>query len=262
MTTLPFRRKGVRWTPGAFALCVTMVVLLVAHVAAAQSSDSDLLAQLGHEDYFQRDAAERAMMADATLTIERLAKLYERAENPEQRHRLLRVARHYHLRMVAQSAENFAHLADHPVNGAVGIPQDAVNADQVPDVGRPAVRVRETFPGFPSHQYLKRDDLILAVDGQTLPRTSDPDITFLNFKKMLGNHQAGSQVTFTVYREGRTMDVTLTLAHGAALAQMYQARDRLGSPLDEGIAFNWNTVRHQRFAAPPSDDPALTVDWP
>lgn len=245
---------------------VVWATLISPGLAVGQPSDSEFLARLGDPNFRVRQEAMYALMNARGINIDRLAQMYERAETPEQRNRLLIVARHIHLQVVAQSAENFDQGRDQRPSGAIGIPRDAVPGDQLPHLRASAVRVIATLPGFPAHAGLRRDDLIRAVDGQALPRTNDPDLTFANFQQMLQVRPPGSSIRLTVYRDGGEIEVPIRLAHGAALSQIYQAGKGDGKgeipQLADVWAFNWETVRHQRFPAPVSEDEPLQVDWP
>ena len=55
-------------------------------------------------------------------------------------------------------------------------------------------------PGFPAAGVLKAGDVITAVDGK--PVTSEPNLTAL-----IGAHPAGSTLTLTIVRDGRTQTV-------------------------------------------------------
>jgi PDZ domain-containing protein len=62
------------------------------------------------------------------------------------------------------------------------------------------VVVVQVEPGFPAAGVLKAGDVITAVDGQ--PVTSEPNLTAL-----IGAHPAGSTLTLTIVRDGRTQTV-------------------------------------------------------
>jgi len=238
----------------------------LAAVPAVADVSSSALEALDHKDYHVRDEATRQLLSDESLTLDQLETLYREAVSEEQRHRILAVARHHYLEAAAQRLETpprefFVPRAATP-SGAVGIPQDALPADQLPQLRQSAVRVAYTFPGFPAHAVLQRDDLILAVDGQALPAINDVGISFDNFLQMIKTRPAGEDVTLTIWRDGQRLEVPFTLANLDALSRMYARRvDRGPNQLDEQWLAQWQRVQAAHFPAPPQDEP-LTVQLP
>ena len=62
------------------------------------------------------------------------------------------------------------------------------------------VVVAQTVPGYPAHGVLRAGDVITAVDGK--PVTSESDLSTL-----ISAHPAGSTLTLTILRDGRTEQV-------------------------------------------------------
>ena len=236
---------------------MTPLAVLGVMVAAAAPLPMTVLEVLGSNDYEVREAASRRLLADPNLTVQDIAALWPAATTAEQRHRLIALARHHLLRSIVQG--QFAG----PAAAAIGVIHKPVPPNQVPELDRPAVRIVQTLPGFPGHAHLKIDDLILAIDGQSIPAAPNPAQIASKFVEMVHNREAGSVVRLTVLRDGRTIETRLTLARRSALEAMYtQAKDPLAPPRLVGpFEARWQLVREQLFAAT-GDAQTLTVDWP
>lgn len=236
---------------------MTPLAVLGVMVAAAAPLPITVLEELGSNDYQVRQAASRRLLADPNLTVQDIAALWPAATTAEQRHRLIALARHHLLRSIVQG--QFAG----PAVAAIGVTHKPVNPNQMPELDRPAVRVVQTLPGFPGHAHLHSDDLILAIDGQFIPATTNPAQIASKFVEMVHNREAGSAVRLTVLRDGRTIETRLTLARHSALEAMYRrAKDPLAPARLVGpFEARWQLVREQLFAAT-GDAQTLTVDWP
>ena len=66
--------------------------------ATDTDEDARILAELMDEDHANRQAATRRLLEDEALTQQDLQRLFIQSETLEQRHRLLRVARHHTIR--------------------------------------------------------------------------------------------------------------------------------------------------------------------
>jgi hypothetical protein len=229
--------------PMPSSTAILAVVLVCGVTAAGRAADpSTALNDLDSDDYKVREAATHRLLADNTLSVRDVRHLYARAATDEQRQRLLVVARHHFLRQVARDkavkAEKVPNLEDAKA-GALGVHTDAVTAEELPELKVPAIRVTQRLAGFPAFAALKRDDLIIAVNGVNLSvnnlngpfagRLIGPD-TIGNrarnianrFSDLVKRHPAGTEIHFTVVRDRKTIRVDVTLANLNALDEMYQ----------------------------------------
>jgi len=221
---------------------------LLAGAAARASAATDYSAALNHldsNDFQVREAATERLLADDDLTFDEVRRLYNQATTLEQRQRLLLVARHHSLREVAavfaERAARDPDLQDARA-GALGVQTDAVTAEELPELNRPAIRVSHRLAGFPAFAVLKRDDLIIAVNGVTLSQEADhrdadgpfvipapdpptigtrTDIIAANFRELVKGHKTGQSIHLTVVRDGRNIQVAVTLGSLYALDKMY-----------------------------------------
>ena len=222
----------------------------VAPATALPPDHVAVLYELGNDDYAVRQSATQRLLANET-DLQALGQLYATTQLPEQRQRLLDVACHYTVRRMRLE------LSANKAKAAIGIRHDAFGADQFPGVDQPGLIVVETFPGFPGHAHLRRGDLILAVDGQPFPADLMPQKIANRFIQTVQKKDAGSPGHFTVYRDGRTIDVRFHLASLHALRTMYQNAQKLQPPFQT----RWLAVRRQLAAGQP-DAPPLTVSQP
>lgn len=201
----PFRPVHLAFTLALLAvLCV---------VARADLTDADLAA-LGDKDYARRHAAMRTLLADDALSPPQVAEAYRKAESPEQRHRLVTLARHHFVRRMRLQLFN-----ERDRLGALGLTHAAVSADQL-EAGA-GVRVRNTLPGFPAHARLEAGDVITAIQGQPIPPGMSRDQITTHFGNLIQAMPAGKAAEFTVLRQDKTLTLTVTLASRDALDDMY-----------------------------------------
>jgi hypothetical protein len=231
-------------------LALALLCAMPAPAVYGQESDTDLLAQLNDEDYLVRMDATHRLLADEGLSAEDLDRLFAASETPEQRHRLLRVARHHVIRRMID--QNFGELAG---PGSMGLSHHAVRVTG-PDgeADRTGVMVVMTLPGFPAYALLEPGDVIVNFAGEPIPERMSPSQQFPN---MIRKHQAGDTIELTVMRNGRPKPLRLKLCQGQALTQVY---DRDGVTLNEPYRSQWagERVRLQALtdepaAAPPAE---------
>ena len=167
------------------------------------------------------------------MSVEELDRLLVASETPEQRHRLLRVARHHVIRRMIE--ENFGELAG---PGSMGLSHHVVRVTG-PDgeADRTGVMVVMTLPGFPAYAMLEPGDVIVDFAGEPIPRRMSPQQQFPN---MIRTHQSGDTIDLTVMRNGQAKRLQLTLCQGQALAQVY---DRDGVSLNEPYRSRWAAER-------------------
>jgi hypothetical protein len=223
-------------------LCLCCAVLLLcpldvlAEQAAAQTAPSRdaLLAQLASDDFTERRLAHRALLRDEALTEPDLARFYLAARTPEQRQRLLDIARHHFVRLLR--------LNEWPDirPGALGVIQSAVAPEEMPEplykameqelatphVNRPVIRLVSTLPGFPAYAHMRPGDYVVKVNGQMLPANVSTQEVSGEFGQMIIRQMQGSNMTFTVWRDGALRDVTVKLASADAIRNLYEPTDR------------------------------------
>ena len=149
-----------------------------------------LLDQLAAGDYQTRELATTQLLTDELITPKEIVELYAMAKTPEQRHRLMAIARHHQLRQ--QQIEHFPQ----DDKASIGIIHRGMGRSQLPPLDRPAVRVVHTFPGFPGYAYLRPGDLILTVDDQPMPDSSDPGDLANQFVAMIQRFRCNESVRF------------------------------------------------------------------
>lgn len=195
----------------AATLCLAALTAAIAPARAHARDAQDILDRLDHPEHDTRQAATAELLADETLNEDKLAALLRRSDTPEQRHRLMSVARHHVLRLARE-----AQFPDDS-NAALGISHDAVQRTDEHGNRIGAVYVVMTLPGFPGHAALRPGDIITALDGEPLPAGAAPD----RFAAIIKSFDAGTQVTLTVHRDNQTFDAQVTLASAPALHAMY-----------------------------------------
>ena len=176
-------------------------------------SSADLLADLDSPSYETRQRATEALLRDDTMTLDRVAELYAQAESPEQRHRLLAVARHYFL--IALQDELFPP----PGSGAIGMSHETIRVGEVAGLETPAVHVLRTLPGFPAFAWLRVDDLIVAYEGRPLP----DDLATSGFTPLIEGRERGEMVELTILRDGERQTLRFELAGASALGGLFDA---------------------------------------
>lgn len=198
-------------------------------VVDAEDGDTHVLALLGDDDYQVRQAATRRLLRDNALTQADLDRLYAASKTPEQRHRLLRVARHHVIRrMIRQKYDGQAGP------GSMGLSHQVIPASQ--DRARTGVLVVMTLPGFPAYAALEPGDVMIDFAGQPLP----DKLTAAQFPLLIQEHTAGEQIHLTVLRDGVEIDVLFILEHGQALKGVY---DTGGVVLNAPYRDRWATTR-------------------
>jgi len=231
-----------------FLACVALV--LMGSRASAQTPQ-ELLADLGDPDYAVRCAATDALLIDDTLDLDALKQLAGLAQTPEQRHRLLRVARHHtlrHLRLERFPGEG---------TGSVGISY-ATQAQRPP--AEPAILINHILPGFPATGRLRPLDRLVALNGQPLTQTDSQK----KLNSLIQSFKADQSITLTIIRGDQTRDIEVRLANHAALAGMYKPLP--DSPLADEYQQLWLETRDAHFAnllpEPPPAPEAAPDDTP
>ncbi len=226
------------WAFGVVCVVVYVSLFLFTGVSAQvvvddENDDAGVLAQLDDDEYFVRQAATRRLLTDETLTQEDLDRLFLASESLEQRHRLLRVARHHLLRRMI--AQRFNGPAD---PGSMGLSHVVVHLPADEDGGEPRAGVMAalTLPGFPAYALLEPGDVIIEFDGQPIPGK----MLGAAFPNMIRSRQAGQDIWLTVFRNGETERIRFRLGNGLALSEVYGTKS---VALNEPYRQAWQTQR-------------------
>ncbi|MEX0652730.1 MAG: PDZ domain-containing protein [Phycisphaeraceae bacterium] len=244
MPLLPSLPRNVL-TAGLLGVMLSMPLLPGAAVQAQSGDPDKQLRALDSEDYRDRQDQTHRLLADTSLAVEDLAGLMDAAASPEQRHRLLTVARHHVLR------ERREQMFDRPDRGSLGISHRTIAPDDLPgDTGGhgAAVEIVLTLPGFPAYAALEVGDRIVAVDDQPLP----PDFTADHFRELIVNFRSGETIKLTLDRHGERIDRTIELVSAQALTAMY---DPTRLQLRPQFEDDWLNVRRRLLADAPDRAP-------
>lgn len=195
---------------------VKMVLCLVMLAQTGELSLSQRLDQLDSADYATRLSATMSLLQSGAVTAAELDNLYKQAKTPEQKHRLEQVAMHQCLRQWIDSQK-----MGQSVKGSVGILMHGLKPNSHPQYEQGGIWVIATLPGFPAHELLQADDLIVAIDGtQVTPKTEQIDLASV-FQTLVQSHLAGSTVEFTIIRKDRTLQIQCPIAPKPALDRLY-----------------------------------------
>ncbi len=236
----------------------------------------EVLQRLNDPRFAVREQATMELLSDDRLTSSDLAMPCRLARTPEQRHRLLLVARH-HLLREAQGVD-----FDGPQrSGALGMFSGgraaiSLQIPKHPDDAHAGVQVLRTYLGFPAFAKFKPGDLIVGVRSpraEELPGPTDPTGRYKTFapdsapeqvskrfSDLMEKSRAGDEVSFLVYRDHRALSapVVLRLASHDALNNMYERTSRELQPRYRAL---WRSYRDDldRLQVPPA---TLNAPWP
>ena len=200
-------------------------------------SPDEILKRLGSDEFATRQAMSAALLTDDTLTEETLAELYAAAQTVEQRHRLMDVARHHLYRSIRKKI-------DQPTDkGSIGIRPDGLSAKYIPHVGRSAIVVVDTLPGFPAYGQLLPGDLLLTVDGRKLPQNAQERQLTAAFVNSIQAKHPGQLIRLAVRRGQTTKNVSLEMASLKALQSIYPQNRPIGLGLSEPVQHQWEEHR-------------------
>jgi hypothetical protein len=233
-------------------IAATVLIVSPQIVPAAGSAEADggqtLLRRLGDSHFSVRQAAMDALLKDASLTLEKIDGLYRRATDEEQRQRLLVVARHHMLRLMAIARSGVGR------RGVIGINMHPVIVDNSPQSRELAVRVTAVLAGFPGYVHLRAGDLILSLDR--VPVADAESLSNIVMQK-----KPGDLVNVTVLRAGRRVAVRFRLFDYRAMREMYSlpsARQPV-SRLLPLFSKKWRQLRRSMEANRPTR-PLLEID--
>ncbi len=190
------------------------------------ASITELVAQLGSEDWPTREKAQDVLLfsSDASLSqIEQFLK--QPGITEEQRLRLMNIGRH---RFMIEPRAAMGVTFDQPIDGGI--------------------MIRGAVAGYDSSSVLEPGDIIMAMDGRRI-RTQD------DLRSSIVSYDPGDSVILTLKRRGVTQDVALTLGSYAMLPQ--------AANLYEGLLLQAWAVRIERLGlADPQREIVLTgLSW-
>lgn len=199
----------------AITICVVLITGLSSTVQSSPITP-EMLRDLNSADFAAREKVTQQLLADETLSPDVITELYNAVKSPEARHRLLLVARHHLIRR--------GQVEEDQQPGAIGIMHQAVTSKQIPNIGHPAVRVVQTFPGFPAYARLKPGDLIVAVNHERFGRNVGIAQITNQFRDMIQQTASGERLTLHVYRDGHLLKpaIQIRLASLNALRDIYE----------------------------------------
>ncbi len=156
-----------------------------------------IVEQLGHPDYNQRQAAQKALEDLPRSALPIVVDHYHRTDDAEVRMRLRLYSRALFERYV---------LPRHPElhrPGFLGIGQTLIVIN-----GEPRIVVAHVIPNSGADDAgLQQNDQIVALNGEPLQK----DNPIQGLSESIKQHRPGQKITLTLYRTGTKMDITATL---------------------------------------------------
>lgn len=221
-------------------------LLTLTAVAVGESNLQSALSDMRSEDYATRQRATTMLLANDSLSPQELQTLYAAATLPEQRQRILDVARHHMVRKLQES------LSRQGGAGSLGLSLVASPfTEAAAEPNHPVARVGTTYPGFPAYVALKPGDQILSVNGQTLPAVQDEITIRQKFIELIQSNRAGAMVRLGLLRQGKPLEISVRLASFDSLSTLYEGEARLRPPFDA----QWNQLQHELTAQNPAPEP-------
>jgi len=211
---------------------------------ADEPTREQLVARMDADDFGTRESAMRQLMADPELTAEEAGKLYRNAQSFEQQWRLEQVAKHLFVRSMLKKLES------DETEGVLGVTIQGVPARHEDD--RAGIRVMSTIPGLPAHAHLRTDDLIVRAEGKDIANASEPELIGAFRTRVLGKKQ-GETMKLGVLRDGKVVDVTLTLGRHADLLLLYSYGSDGQMELNEPYYSRWVQFRRQHMGIEPKE---------
>jgi len=212
----------------------------------AQLDAQNVLRDLASDDFNTRERATRELLINNKLTPQDIAPVFRQATTPEQRARLLDVARHHFLRGEQEK------LSQVGGQGSLGVSlQSRPPGDpEDPASQQGGIRIAATYPGFPAYYFLQAGDVIIAVDDQAL---GDAPFVQNRFVEIVQSRGVGGTLSLKIDRNGQTLDMAIPLAGFVGLVRMFA-----GSPwaLQPEFQQKWNKVQTELF---PGVDPGETL---
>ena len=199
---------------------------------ATTLDDAGILDRLNDDDFRVRQAETRRLLADDALTQDDVNHLYGLSTSPEQRHRLLLVARHHMISRLMRER-----LGDQAGAGSMGLSHHVVQVAVPGEASaRTGVLVVMTLPGFPAYALLEPGDVIVDFAGEPIPQNMTPT----QFQQMIKTFQNGQAVGLTIVRDGAAAHILFRLGPGQGLGEVY---DTGGVTLNEPYRAGWSQLR-------------------
>ena len=237
------RSRGWKpWASGVVCLLVILSLPIVVHAQnetanAAALDDAGILDRLNDDDFLVRQAEMRRLLADEALTQDGLNHLYSLSTTPEQRHRLLLIARHHMISRLMQER-----LGDQAGPGSMGLSHQVVQVTVPGEASaRTGVLVVMTLPGFPAYALLEPGDVIVDFAGEPIPQNMTPT----QFQQTIKTFQNGQAVGLVVVRDGAAEHILFRLGPGQGLGEVY---DTGGVTLNEPYRAGWSSLRSKMRA--------------
>lgn len=196
-----------------------------APTTTSSSLDAATLAALDAEAWPVRDAATIRLLRDETLTPEEIAKAFSQPLSAEQRLRLMLVAEHHVIRVMAQR------MVLGPTKASLGVALEWLVPEEVAELGRPGVRVEATLPGFPAFGVLQVGDLIVAINGQGIDPSVMGEAMVQVFRDRIQNHTAGQTLALSLIRDGKPESIHVKLGSLEAMRALYESDTLTLQPL-------------------------------
>lgn len=250
------RRSGrpqcrAAWAPGVLCLIVIIAWPAATHAQddgapPAAVDDAGTLDRLNDDDFRVRQAETRRLLADNALTQDDLNHLFSLSTTPEQRHRLLLIARHHMINRMMRER-----LGDQDGAGSMGLSHHMVQVTVPGDASpRSGVFVAMTLPGFPAYALLEPGDVIVEFAGEPIAQNTTPD----QFKDAIKKFQNGQQIGLNIVRDGRVEHILFRLGSSQGLGEVYD--DSGGIKLKEPYGTSWSALRSKMRALVGDDDEA------
>jgi S1-C subfamily serine protease len=81
------------------------------------------------------------------------------------------------------------------------------------ELDKPGVKIAKIVPGTPAGQAkLEDQDVIVGINGRPLEQLGNPELTTQNFERFLIRLPVGTELKLSIFRDGRTFDITLKTA--------------------------------------------------
>jgi len=185
-----------------------LLPLLIAADAGAADSRADqvdlsdrvavLVAQLGHDEYERREAAQHALDDLPAQALPLLSRAYRDSTDAEVRMRLRLYADRYFQRHVLGRLDQFKRP------GYLGIMQQDGRLED----GRGFVQVVRVMPGTGADKAgIQPGDRIVAMNGNPMPAAN----ATLAVAQYVQAHHAGDQLRCTILRDDKKLEITATL---------------------------------------------------
>jgi len=214
-----------------------------------------LISQLGHSSFADRESADQALREAGISAIDELAAAYRTSNDYETKLRIHQVSEYIYF------WENLLKS-----NGFLGIQHQALTQPDIRiDEGKAGFRVNAVIPGTAAEQAgLKMGDVIVAVNGQTMPAGA----TAQEFASLIKDKPAGTPMVFEFFRG--TQRMTKEIRIGFRPLEFYRQAGTDSNDLNEqyqqvmrGFPEWWTANFGDDTVQPPDEDslsPTLNLE--